>query len=148
MKVILYKEVDTLGEVDTLVSVSDGYARNYLFPKKIAGPATPSALVALEKRVAARDKQMAARRGELEELAKKLSASEITIAVDAGEGGKLFGSVTAQDIAEAVKNELQIETNKKKIEIKDPIKAVGDYTVTVKIWQDINAELKVKVVNK
>ena len=104
MKAILYKDVPSLGEENSLVEVSEGYARNYLFPKKLAGPATPSAVAALEKRKAEREKVLAQKKAELEGLAEKLSALEVSIAVDAGEGGKLFGSVTSQDIAEAIFN--------------------------------------------
>ena len=148
MKAILYKDVPSLGEEDSLVEVSEGYARNYLFPKKLAGPATPSAVAALEKRKAEREKVLAQKKAELEGLAEKLSALEISIAVDAGEGGKLFGSVTSQDIAEAIQRISQIDINKKKIELVDPIKVVGEYSVPVKLLQDITANLKVKVIPK
>ena len=87
-------------------------------------------------------------RGEFEALAQKLSSLEITISADAGEGGKLFGSVTPQDIADEVQRSSQIEVDKKKIELADPIKVVGEYSVPIKIFRDISASLKVKVVAK
>ncbi|KPJ68304.1 hypothetical protein AMJ44_06730 [candidate division WOR-1 bacterium DG_54_3] len=142
MKVILYKNVPNLGEV------SEGYARNYLLPKKLAGPTTPSAVAALEKRKAEKEKKLAEKKAELEEVAQKLSGLEISISVDAGEGGRLFGSVTSQDIAEAAQKISQIDIDKKKIELNDPIKVVGEYSVPVKIYQDISATLKVKIVAK
>lgn len=148
MKVILYKDVPNLGEEDSVVSVSDGYARNYLLPRKLAGPATSSALAAVEKRRAEKEKRLAEKKAEFEELAKKLSSVLISIPADAGEGGRLFGSVTAQDVATAVQQIAQIEVDKKKIELSEPIKVLGEYSVPIKLFQEITATLKVKVVSK
>ena len=148
MKIILYQKVANLGEEDSLVEVSEGYARNYLFPRKLAGPATAAAKAALEKRNAEKEKKLAGKKAEFEELAKKLSALEVSISAEAGEGGRLFGAVTAQDIAEAIRQVAQMDIDKKKIELNEPIKIVGEYTVPVKIFQEIDAELKIKVVPK
>jgi len=148
MKVILYKDVPKVGEEDSLVDVSDGYARNYLIPKRLAGPATPAALASLEKRQAEKEKKIAEKRAELEEQAKKLSALEITIIADAGEGGKLFGSVTAQDIATEIQKVSQIEVDKRRIELAEPIKVAGEYAVVIKLFRDITASLKLKVAPK
>ncbi|MFH1684369.1 MAG: 50S ribosomal protein L9 [Candidatus Margulisiibacteriota bacterium] len=148
MKVILYKEVPKLGEEDSLVDVSAGYARNYLLPKKLAGPATVATLKALEKRQAERKKGMEAKRAELEELAKKLSSIEVLITADAGEGGKLFGSVTSQDIAAEASKLAGVDIDKRKIELDEPLKALGEYSVPIKLYQDIAAKIKVKVVSK
>ncbi|OGC05544.1 50S ribosomal protein L9 [candidate division WOR-1 bacterium RIFCSPLOWO2_02_FULL_46_20] len=148
MKVILLKEVPSLGEADSLVEVSPGYARNYLLPKKIAGPATRTAVAEMEKRNIEKEKVMAVKRMELEALAKRLSALEISIPVDAGEGGKLFGSVTSQDIAEAVQKAAQIEIDKKKLELAEPIKVIGDHSVVLKLFRNINARLQIKVIAK
>ena len=145
MKLILYKSVPDLGEEDSLVNVSEGYARNFLMPKKLAGPATPAALAALEKRKAEKEKMLADKKAQFEEQAKKLSALEVTILADAGEGGKLFGSVTSQDIAAEVAKLGKVELDKKKVELDEPIKVVGTYDIPVKIFQDIKAQLKVKV---
>lgn len=148
MKVILRKEEPKLGEEDSLVEVSAGYARNYLFPRRIAVPATPAEIAALEKRKAEKEKVLAAKRTEFEELAQKLSSLEVTISADAGEGGKLFGSVTSQDIADEVQRISQIDVDKKKIDLADPIKVVGEYSVPIKVFKDISASLKVKVLAK
>ncbi|MDD5382680.1 MAG: 50S ribosomal protein L9 [Candidatus Margulisbacteria bacterium] len=148
MKIVLFKDVPDLGEADTLVNVSEGYARNYLLPRKLAGPATPAILAGMEKRHAEKEKQRAEKKAEFEALAGKLSSQEIVIEADAGEGGKLFGSVTAQDIAEALHKACQVEVDKRKVELGDPIKLVGEYTVPVKLFKDITAELKIKVVSK
>jgi len=148
MKVILYKTVDKLGEEDSLVDVSDGYARNFLFPKKLAGPATDTALKAWEKRADVREKKLATKRAELEALAKKLSEAEISISADVGEGGKLFGSVTSQDVALEATKITGVEIDKKKIALHEPIKTIGQHTVLIKLFQDISAELKINVTAK
>jgi large subunit ribosomal protein L9 len=148
MKVILYRDVPSLGEEDSLVDVSEGYARNYLLPKKLAGPATPAALSSLEKRRVEKEKKMSEKKAEFEELARRLSSLELSIPVDAGEGGKLFGSVTTQDIAVAIQSAAQIDVDKKKIELSEPIKIVGEYSIPLKLFADITAELKVKVIPK
>lgn len=148
MKVILLKEVPDLGDEDSLVDVSEGYARNYLFPRKLAGQATPAAVAGLEKRRDEREKQLAAKRAELEELAKKIAELEVEIPADTGEGGKLFGSVTTQDVAAGLNKALGIEIDKRKIVLSEPIKLVGEYTVLVKLYREINAHLKIKVVTR
>jgi len=148
MKVILRKEVPTLGDEDSLVNVSDGYARNFLFPQKLAVPATPAEINAIEKRSGEREKKVAGKKVEFEKLAQRLSALEISVVAEAGEGGKLFGSVTAPDIVAAVKAQAQIDLDKRKLEMADPIRVLGDHQVTVKLFQDIVASLKVKVIPK
>ena len=97
------------------------------------------------KRKAEKEKKLAEKRAEHEELAQKLSSLEVSIPVDAGESGKLFGSVTSQDIAAAVQAAAQIDIDKKKIELAEPIKVVGQYSVPVKLFQDVSATLKVKI---
>lgn len=146
MKVILKKDVSNLGEEDAVVMVSDGYARNYLIPQGWAVAATKACVAAAEKRRAEKAKIMAGKKAEFEETAQKLSLLEIEILADAGEGGKLFGSVTSQDIAAAVKEKAGIEIDKKKIELSDPLKVLGEYAVPVKIFQDISANLRIKVI--
>ena len=145
MKVIIKKELSSLGEIDSVVDVADGYARNYLLPRGIVLRATKAAVAGAEKRLVLREKAMEARRAEFEETAKKLSEITVEISADAGEEGKLFGSVTAQDIAEAIKTTAGIEIDKKKIELTAPIKMVGEYNAKVKIYKEITAQVRVKV---
>jgi large subunit ribosomal protein L9 len=140
MKVILLED-------DSLVNVSDGYARNFLFPRRLAIVATPAALTALEKRQDKKKAEIEQKQQEMRALAEKLAALEITITADAGEGGKLFGSVTTADLAKAVR-EAGLEIDKRKIEIKTPLKTIGDYVVSVKLFREITAALKVKVAAK
>jgi len=141
MKVIILED-------DSLTNVSDGYARNFLFPRKLAITATPAALAALEKRQDKKKAQIEAKQQEMRGLAEKLGALEITITADVGEGGKLFGSVTTADLARAIKQTAGLEVDKRRIEIATPLKTAGDYVVSVKLFRDITAALKVKVAAK
>ena len=148
MKIVLRKEMENIGEVDAVAKVSDGYARNYLLPRGIAVVATPAELAAAEKRKAKREKKLEAKRSEFEQLAQQLNDLELEIPVDAGEGGKLFGSVTAEDVALAVREKSGLDLDKKKIELSENLKMVGEYTVTVKIYKEISAQLKIKLIAK
>lgn len=114
MKVVLRKDVIDLGDEDSVLNVSEGYARNFLFPKKLAVPATSAEIVSVEKRKGTREKKVAEKRAELEKVAQQLSALEISIPAEAGEGGKLFGSVTAPEIVAALKAQAQIDLDKRK----------------------------------
>ena len=148
MKVILKKDIPDLGDADAVKDVSGGYARNYLLPRGLAVAATPAAMAVAERRKAAFELKMEARKSEFVELAKKLSSVEVLILADAGESGKLFGSITSQDVALAVREKSGLEVDKRKIELAEPIKMVGEYKVPVKIYQEIVASLNVKVVAK
>lgn len=138
MKVIILED-------ERVENVSDGYARNYLLPRKLAVPATPQAVAAAEKRREKKKAEMEQKKAEMQQLADKLSALEIEIPADAGEEGKLFGSITAADIAEAVKSAAGVEIDKKKIEIADPIKALGEHQASVKLFPEVKATLKIKI---
>ncbi|MFH1361465.1 MAG: 50S ribosomal protein L9 [bacterium] len=145
MKIVLYKDVENLGDAFEVVKVADGYARNYLFPRNLAGPATAAALAMVEKKQAELEQKRAAKRAEFETLAEKISGLEIVIAVDVAPEGKLFGSVTSQNIIEATLAQAGIELDKKKIDLAEPIKAVGEYSLPVKLFKNISAKLRVKV---
>jgi large subunit ribosomal protein L9 len=115
-------------EEDRIEKVSDGYARNYLLPKGLAILATPKAIAQMEKRAEANRKVREEKKQQAQELADKLSANDLVIAADAGEEGKLFGTVTNADVATAIKDALGIELDRRKINLNDHIKAVGTYT--------------------
>lgn len=132
-------------ENDRMEEVADGYARNYLLPRKLAIPASPPAMAAAEKRREQRENELERKKAEMQALAEKLAALEFMVEADVGEEGKLFGSVTASDIAEAVKRTAGIELDKRKIDLSEPIKIIGDYTVQAKLFQDVAAALKIKV---
>jgi len=146
MKVILNKDVENVGDKLEIVEVKEGYARNFLFPRKLAETATPQALKELEKRVRRNDTKEAARADEYTNLAKQIEASSVEIKADCGEGGKLFGSITSMDISQALKNSCSIEIDKKKIVLTDPIRTAGEHSATVKIFKQIEAKLKVTVI--
>ncbi len=138
MKVILLEE-------NRIADVSDGYARNHLFPKKMAVLATEVNIAKFEKVMKEREKEIAAQRQAAEEIAKKLEDKTIIVKADVGEEGKLFGTVTAQDIVLAVMEQLGIEIDKKKVNLNDHIKVVGEYSASVKLHFQVTAHLKIKV---
>ena len=145
MQVILREDIDTLGKIGDVVKVADGYGRNYLVPMKKAIEATPKNVHAMDhakKMVSDRIRKM---KKEATVEADKIKAISVTIKVKTGEEGKLFGAVTSKDIAEAVQAQ-GVEIDKRKIVLDEPIKRVGDYTVTVKLHTDITADIKVSVV--
>jgi len=135
MKVILVEDVKALGKKGEMVNVSDGYARNMLFPKKLALEASAKNINDLKLKKA-HDEKVAK-----EELAK----AQVKVSVKVGEGGKVFGSVSSKEIAEAAKAQLRYDIDKKKIQMKDPIKAVGTTSVAIKLHPKVTAELKVVV---
>ncbi len=147
MEVILKKDVDKLGKAGSVASVKNGYARNYLFPKGLALRATAANLKIVEY-----EKEKAAARLEKEKqqaqaLADKINTTSVTITVQAGEEGALFGSVTNQDIAQAYKVE-EILIDKRKIDLPEPIKEVGVFKVSIKLHADVTAEAKIWVVKE
>lgn len=145
MKVVLLQDVKDLGKKEEIVSVSDGYARNFLFPRKLAVEATDGRLREIADKKSAeknrKDKELQAAK----ELADKLNKVEVYIKTKAGEHGKLFGSITGKDIADAVKAQHKIELDKKKIVMHDPIKSVGSYQVEVKVYPEVSAKVNVKI---
>ena len=145
MKVILLQDVKSLGKKGQIVDVNDGYARNYVLPKKLGLDATPKNLNDLKLKRQHEDKVAAENLAAAKALAEKLKDSVVTASVKVGEGGRTFGSVSSKEIAEACKKQLGLEIDKKKIQVKDPIKALGNYIVAVKLHPEVTAELTVKV---
>ena len=146
MQVILKATIDTLGEEGDVVKVKDGYARNYLLPKNLAAMATDGNVAVLAKQKAAIEARKQEQRAADEALAKKITDATVTIAQRTGEDDKLFGSVTAADIATKLA-ELGIEIDKKKLLLDEPIKTLGTKTIPVKIGYQVRADLKVEVVS-
>lgn len=145
MKVILREPVKNLGPRNAVVEVSDGYARNFLFPRNLAVPATDKQLKSIEKLHAVDAHRDDRRHAAAEAQQRQLEAASVTIRAKAGESGRLFGSVTAQQIATALKEQHGIEVDRKQVELSDPIRLVGDYTVTVHLLGDLRATLRVEV---
>ncbi len=147
MKVILKDNIKGVGKKDEIINASDGYARNFLLPKGLAVEANSenmSKLKAKENSLAYKKEQ---EKEEAEKIAKKLSGIQLKIPVKAGENGKIFGGVSAKEIAELLKVNYKIEVDKKKIELKDTIKTLGLRTVTIKLYDGVVGNLKVDVIS-
>ena len=144
MKVILLCDVKGSGKKDDVINVSDGYARNFLFPKKWAVEATPGAVKEIERKRAAEEKLERERRAAAEEVAKGLKGKVITLKVKAGAQGRLYGSITSQEIAAALKEQHGVEIDKRKIEC-DPIRQAGEVDINVVVYTGIKAPMKVLV---
>ncbi len=145
MKVILLCDVKGQGKKDQIVEVSDGYARNFLFPQKKAVPADAKATNELKNKEEAKQFKISEDRKAASAIAEKIKDTEIEIIMGHGADGRLYGSVTAKDIAEELMKKLSVEVDKRKILIKEPIKAYGKHTVEVKILGDISAKFVVHV---
>jgi large subunit ribosomal protein L9 len=145
MKVILLQDVKGKGKKGQMLEVSDGYARNYMLPRKIAIEATVDAMNTKKMNDKAEAERIAREKAEAMEISKQLSAMVLTVTAKGGGAGRLFGSVTNQEIADALKAKSGITLDKRKIVISDPIKAVGTYTVNCKLGYEITAPLTVKI---
>ena len=145
MKVILLQDIKNVGKKDEIINSSDGYARNYLFPKKLAVEATKDNLNQLKARQDTAERKKEQEKEEAKQLAEKLKKITLSIQVKAGENGKIFGGVTAKEIAENLKEQQNIEIDKKKIIVKETIKALGNYSVEIKLYEGISANLAVSV---
>jgi large subunit ribosomal protein L9 len=145
MEVILREHVDNLGKRGDVVKVAEGYARNYLLPRKLALAVTENNKRQIERERAAAEARDAEEKGQAESLAQRISALEIAIARRVGENDTLYGSVTSADIAQALQAK-GFEVEKKRIHLAEPLKALGETTVPVKVHREVTAQLKVKVV--
>ena len=146
MKVILKADIKGVGKKDEIINASDGYARNYLFPKNLAVEANNENLAKLKSKNDSIAFKRETERKIAEDIAKKINSITLTMVVKAGENGKIFGGVTAKEIAEALKNEYVIEVDKKKIMLNETIKTLGSFVVDIKLFEGIIAKLKLNVV--
>ena len=145
MEVILLQDVKSLGKKGDVVKVNDGYARNFILPKKLGVEKTDKALHELKLQKAAEEKRQQEILEEAQALAKNIEAGSITMKIKAGEGGRTFGSVSTKEIAVAMKEQLNLEIDKKKLQLADPIKNFGTYHVPVRLHPKVTAEITVKV---
>lgn len=145
IEVILREDIKTLGKAGELVRVKPGYARNYLLPHGLAFEATAGNKKRIEAETRARGVRNAAEKTEADKAAARLSAVSLTIAGKAGEEGKLFGSVTAQDVADALAREGHA-VDRRRIELEHPIKSLGEHVVSVRLHPEVHAEVRVSVV--
>ena len=146
MKVIFNVDVRGQGKKGEMKEVSDGYARNYLLPRKLATEATADNINALKLKEKAKAVQMAKEKAQAEENAKKLSGVQVIIRAKAGSGGKLFGAVTSQEISKALKEQFDIDIEKNKIVQADPIKTFGAFTVKAKLGYEVSGTINLLVV--
>ena len=145
MKVILLADVKGTGKKQEIVNVSDGYARNFLFPKKLAVEATPGASREIERRQAAERQRETERRLAAEKKAASLRGKVVTVVAKCGAQGRLYGSVTGAEIAAALKEQHGVEVDKKKIDLSETIRTVGETDVVVKLYPEISAKMNVRV---
>jgi large subunit ribosomal protein L9 len=139
---ILLKDVEALGEKGEVIDVSKGYLRNYLIPRKLAQPATKGAIQAAQRRAAAEERAAKEAAGRAQENADLLNKTVLTISQQAGDDGRLFGSVTTQDIADAIREARGIAVDRRKIHLEEPIKHVGTYVVVVEVSDRVTANVK------
>ncbi len=145
MKVILLEDVKSLGKKGEVVKVSDGYARNMLFPKKLGIEATPGNMKNLEQKKKIDEKNAAEELQRAREFAKELETKSVTVGIKVGTGGKSFGSVSTKEIAEAARKQLGIELDKKKMVLGSPLRELGETAVPIRIHPKVTANLKVIV---
>ena len=138
MKVILKADVKGIGTAGTVVDVKDGYARNFLFPRGLALEATPGNLKVLEQ-------QKAGEQEEAQEVAAKIDGKTITLKMKTGENGKLFGSITTKDIADAIDQAYGVSIDRRKIELKEPIKSLGTQQIEVRVHPEVSARITLTV---
>lgn len=146
MKVILLEDVKSLGKKGEIVNVSDGYARNYVLPKKLGVEADSAHMNDLKLQKANQEKVAQEQLEAAQELARVLETREVVVKMKSGEGGRTFGSISSKEIAMAAKEQCALELDKKKIQLPEAIKALGVYEVNVKLHAKVTGKLKVKVV--
>lgn len=145
MKVILLQDIKGTGKKDQILEISDGYARNYLLPRKLAREATAEAINSVEKSKSADAHRAEVKKAEAEKQARELKGKVIQLSVRGGENGKIYGSVTNDQIATALKEQLGVEIDKRKIEVEEPIKNAGQAFITLKLMAGVSTRLIVNV---
>lgn len=150
MKVILLQDIKGTGKKDQIIEISDGYARNFLLPRKLAREATAEVLNSRQIAQSADKHREAVKRAEAEKLARDLKGKVIQLNVRGGDNGKIYGSVTNDQIATALKEQMQVEIDKRKVEIEEPIKNAGQAFVTLKLMAGVSTRIivNVKVITK
>ncbi len=145
MQVILNKDIKGTGKKGDVVKVSDGYARNMLLPRGLAIEATNANVKSLEKAKANEAQKKAEEKAQAQAIAESLKDKKVVIKTKSGEGGRLFGSITSKDIADAIKTQLSLDIDKKKIELKNPVKQLGHFDVEIKLYPEVKGVLTVEI---
>lgn len=148
MEIILLEDVKKVGKKGDLVNLSEGYARNFILPKKLGTVATNAAKNEIKLKAKADKKKIENELQEAKKLGEELKQKGIELSVKSGDGGRLFGSVTSKEIAKAIGEQLNIKIDKKKIQLSDPIKTLGNHTLSIKLHPKVTGEITVKVVGK
>ena len=146
MKVILKQDIKGVGKKNEVINASDGYARNFLFPKNLAVEATPENMQKLNSQNEAKQYKKDVEKEKAKEIAKKLENITLQIKVQAGENGKIFGSVSSKEISENLEKQYKISIDKKKIELKEPIKVLGARTVEARLFEGVVGKIKLNVI--
>lgn len=145
MKVILLKDIKGTGKKDQILEVSDGFGRNYLLPRKLAVEATSEALNSIEKSKSAAKHREDVKKNDAETAARELKGKNVTVKVRAGENGRLYGSITTQEIADALKAQHGVELDKRKIELDEKVTSVGQTTITLKMYAGVAAKMNLVI---
>lgn len=148
MKVILLDNIKGVGKKDEVINAADGYARNFLLPRKLAVEANAENMSKLNNKKEAASYKKDVERQAAEELARKLKGIMLKVKVKAGENGKIFGGVTAKEISDNLKSQYKFDIDKKKIELKETIKTLGEFNVPIKLFEGVIANLKVEVIGQ
>ncbi len=148
MKVILLDNIKGVGKKDEIINASDGYARNFLLPKKLAVEANSANMSKLKAKQDSNQYRKNVEKEDAQKVAEKLKGILLKISVKAGENGKIFGSITSKEIAENLKTQYQIEVDKKKIELKEPIKTLGSFTVQIRLYEGVIGNLKIQMISQ
>lgn len=148
MKVILLSDIKGVGKKDQVIEASDGYARNFLFPKNLAVEANNANMSKLKAKQESKQFRKDNEKREAEELARKLKGIMLKIRVKAGENGKIFGGVTSKEISEGLKRDYNIEIDKKKINLTDTVKTLGTILVDIRLYEGVIGNLKVDIISK
>lgn len=145
MKVILLQDIKNVGRKEEIINANDGYARNYLFPKKLAIEATKDNLMKLQAKKTSEANKKQAEIEENKKIAEKLEKMTLTIKAKAGANGKIFGGITAKEVSEAIKSECNIGIDKKKIVLKETIKNLGEFSAEIKFGDGVNCKLALNI---
>lgn len=146
MKVILARDIPKLGNRGAVVEVAEGYARNYLIPRGLAVEATDGRLKELSNEKRRQDQKQKQELEDAKRLAARLEGKTVEVITRAGEKGKLFGSVTNKELSQSIKNSFHIDVDRRKIDVKEPIKALGNYEITIRLHPEVHTRLHVKVI--
>ena len=148
MKVILLDNIKGVGKKDQIINASDGYARNFLFPKKLAVEANNENMAKLKAKENSNQYKKSQEKEDAQKLSEKLKGILVKISVKAGENGKIFGSITSKEIADTLKEEYKIDIDKKRIDLKEPIKTLGNFSVSVKLYEGVTGILRIQIISQ